>query len=321
MHRPLVSVVIPVYNVSKYIASCVRSVAEQSYRNLEILLIDDGSKDDSIEIAESVLASSTVNYRVIRQQNSGVSAARNNGIRQAAGELVIALDADDRLRKDALEKMVSAYEQNDVQCVVCSYILITEGADVPETEENDGAVLIRTGMQACAKYFHREEKYVSPAMLLSKAFLSENGIVYDEACRFAEDDLYVWNVLAKANQIAFCKEKLYEYIFHSNSTMTSATYERFYSSFHAVKRLDENVIQNAPNAREIAGFFVLRHTLGVIHAAAKVLSFSQFSALITEVDLAALCKGDLSKIGLKSSVLLVCFKMNRKLFYQICRKV
>lgn len=320
MNRPLVSVVIPVYNVSGYIAACVRSVIEQSYDPVEILLVDDGSKDDSIAIAESVLKDTMMSYRVIRQKNSGVSAARNNGISQAAGELVIALDADDRLCKDALEKMVTAYNENDVQCVVCNYALIRNGQEkVCESYESAG-VCIRTGEQACQKYFYREEIYVSPAMLLSKKFLEAKKIAYDEACRFAEDDLYVWEVLSKADRIAYCQEKLYQYIFHSNSTMTAATYERFYSSYHAAMRLEETVIRHSDNTKAIAEAFVMRHMLGVIHAAAKVLSFQQFDKLITEVDFAALCKGKTKGVGLKTKMLLVCFKLSRKLFYKLCRR-
>ena len=320
MNRPLVSVVVPVYNVSKYIAACIQSLLAQSYHPLEIILVDDGSKDDSIAIAGSVLAETNANYQIIRQKNSGVSAARNHGIRQATGELVIALDADDRLRPDALEKMVAAYDRNCVQCVVCNYVLLRDGQAPRTNTPVDTSVSIRTGSQACHKYFHREEIYVSPAMLLSKAFLTENGIVYDEACRFAEDDLYVWHVLSKAENIAFCKEPLYEYIFHANSTMTSATYERFFSSYHGAVRLEETVIRHEPNTRDLTNSFVMRHMLGVIHAAAKVLVFPQFEKLINEVDFGRLCKGKSAGTGLKTRLLLACFHINRKLFYEVCRK-
>lgn len=320
MSRSLVSVVIPVYNVSRYIVACVKSVIEQSYRPIEILLVDDGSKDDSIAIAESVLKNTEISYRIIRQKNSGVSAARNNGIAQAMGELVIALDADDRLQKNALEIMVTTYEKNHVQCVVCNYVLIREGQKKGGETAKDTGTYIRTGEQACKKYFHREEIYVSPAMLLSKAFLEEHKIIYDEACRFAEDDLYVWEVLAKADQIAYCKEQLYQYIFHSNSTMTAATYERFYSSYHAAVRLKETVIQHASNAKSLVDTFVMRHMLGVIHAAAKVLSFQQFNKLISEVDFAGLCRGEVKGVDLKTRALLFCFKIGQKPFYMLCRR-
>ena len=89
-----VSVVIPVYNVRLYLERCVQSVLRQTYKDLEIILVDDGSKDDSGKLCDQ-LALSDQRIRVIHQENQGLSGARNTGIRQATGEYIIFLDSDD----------------------------------------------------------------------------------------------------------------------------------------------------------------------------------------------------------------------------------
>jgi glycosyltransferase involved in cell wall biosynthesis len=98
-----VSVIIPVYNVEKYISATVQSVLDQTYKNFELLIVDDGSPDRSIEICQQF---DDPRIRIIRQPNRGVAAARNAGIRQAEGEYIALLDADDLWVPQKLEKHV-----------------------------------------------------------------------------------------------------------------------------------------------------------------------------------------------------------------------
>ena len=101
-----VSVIIPVYNVRLYLERCVQSVLRQTYKDLEIILVDDGSKDNSGELCDQ-LALSDQRIRVIHQENQGLSGARNTGIRQATGEYIIFLDSDDEwLLSDGLENLL-----------------------------------------------------------------------------------------------------------------------------------------------------------------------------------------------------------------------
>ena len=111
--KPLVTVLIPVYNTGKFLAECLTSVTGQSYRELEIICVDDGSTDDSPQILRS-FQEQDGRIRVITQKNCGVSAARNNGIDHASGKYLYCLDSDDYLETDALEKMVSRMEAEEL---------------------------------------------------------------------------------------------------------------------------------------------------------------------------------------------------------------
>ena len=97
----MISVIIPIYNVLPYVEKCVRSVMNQSYRDLEILLIDDGSEDGSGKICDN-LAAEDARIRVLHTKNHGLSAARNLGCRESKGEYVYYLDGDDMLEEDCL---------------------------------------------------------------------------------------------------------------------------------------------------------------------------------------------------------------------------
>lgn len=112
--RPLVSVIIPAHNSGRWIAECIRSVVAQTYSNLEIIVIDDGSTDDTVEIIKGL----DIKLNLIQQENRGVSCARNAGIEKAAGEYIAFLDGDDLLEEDSVEERVRFLVDNPE----CGYV-------------------------------------------------------------------------------------------------------------------------------------------------------------------------------------------------------
>lgn len=118
--EPLVSVIIPVYNVSPYLRECLDSAIHQTYHNLEILVIDDGSTDDSGRICDEYPAMDS-RVQVFHQENRGLSAARNVGLDHMTGNLVAFLDSDDAYHPDMIESMVDAMTQSGADMVVCGF--------------------------------------------------------------------------------------------------------------------------------------------------------------------------------------------------------
>lgn len=118
---PVISVIVPVYNVENYILKCLKSIVNQSYRNFELIIVDDRGTDKSIQIAEQYLSTTKINYEIItRDQNGGLSAARNSGIEIAKGEYLSFIDSDDYVEPIFLEKMYEAVvSSSDIDIVVC----------------------------------------------------------------------------------------------------------------------------------------------------------------------------------------------------------
>lgn len=117
----LVSVIVPVYNVEKYLDECIKSIMEQSYTNLEILLIDDGSSDNSINICNRYSLIDN-RIRVISQKNGGASKARNRGIRESCGEYIIFIDSDDYWDDlDALKVMIGNMSESGADILQFGY--------------------------------------------------------------------------------------------------------------------------------------------------------------------------------------------------------
>ena len=107
-----VSIILPIYNVEKYLEKCVKSVINQTYKNIEIILVDEGSKDSSGRICDELVESDN-RIKVIHKKNGGLASARNAGYEVATGEYLMYIDSDDVIKNDIAEKCVSAMEKND----------------------------------------------------------------------------------------------------------------------------------------------------------------------------------------------------------------
>lgn len=164
MTSVLVSVVIPTYNRAEILGRSISSVLDQSYRPIEVIIVDDGSTDHTDE----VLASFGDRIRSVRQKNAGPSAARNAGVAMASGEIIAFLDSDDTWEEEKLERQVRLLEQGgkDVVCCVCNAALITaEG----ETQTSFGVAQVLTPLN--------EGYWTNPAMILASRFVLFNQVV------------------------------------------------------------------------------------------------------------------------------------------------
>lgn len=224
-----VSIVVPVYNAEKYIEDCVYTLSNQTYKNIEIILIDDGSSDRSGEICDAL---SKVDNRivVIHQVNKGVSAARNAGISVASGYWIMFVDSDDWLELDALSSILK-YENLGIDILSFSLVKTTDYSfrdtstvkcfDIKEYKEYLlGACLIDTE-RFCGlfpKDMRFGPKMVYPVVKLYKSdILKLNCIYFPERIRLGEDQLFNINVLNVANGVLFLDKALYHYRIHDES--------------------------------------------------------------------------------------------------------
>ena len=127
MENPLISVIVPVYNVEKYLERCVNSIINQTYQNLEIILVDDGSPDNCGAICDE-FAEMDNRIKVIHKENGGLSSARNTGLDIATGEYIAFVDSDDWLELDTYEWFISAIKDNDI--AICGHRTVSKGCEI-----------------------------------------------------------------------------------------------------------------------------------------------------------------------------------------------
>ena len=209
MKDGLVSIITPCYNGAKYIKETIDSVLAQTYQQWEMIIVDDGSKDNSAEIINEYTKADN-RIRLIQQENAGSAAARNNGIRQAEGQYIALLDADDIWHKDFLEKQIAFMKAEDTVCVFCSYNRINEQSQVilrptiakPKVTEKDMKVMNYIG---CLSGLYDQSKY-------GKIYLRE------ELKSIRDDYAYWYDIVALENKAYGNHEILADYRVLSNST-------------------------------------------------------------------------------------------------------
>ena len=199
-----VSIIVPVYNAEKTIAYCVNSIRKQTYENIEIICVNDGSKDKSSEILQE-LALADKRILVINKQNQGVSAARNTGLSKATGEYVQFVDSDDAIENSMVEEMVSAIENNDAQWVICGY----KFSDGQESRIPEQGCCTTKGFWERFNYFYMGGFFCSPwNKLFVKEFINHT---FDENMNLGEDAVFNLQYALNISRISIVDRALYLY--------------------------------------------------------------------------------------------------------------
>lgn len=218
MNNDLITIVVPVYNVERYLYKCVNSIINQTYKNMEIILVDDGSTDKSSLICDE-LAKQDSRIVVLHKQNGGLSSARNAGIEFAKGKYIGFIDSDDYIDERMFELLHNALIDNNADLSVCNYSWVNE----------DGVAFNSTNLSSCV-YDAKEvlEKYLLDDMaswVIACNKLYNIHLFCDikyPVGKINEDSFVIHKILDKCTTIATTEESLYMYLQRSDSIMNSS---------------------------------------------------------------------------------------------------
>ena len=218
---PKVSIIVPVYNVEKYLSRCLESIINQTYKNLEIICANDGSTDNSLKILQNY-AQKDKRIHVIDRKNGGLSAARNNGLNVATGEYCYFVDSDDWIELCTIEKLVKIITTHDVDFVEHSLINVSE---------NSSCIAMTKAYDNWVNSYDKSEGINNVPIDINRKILSvawnklyKMDIMNKFHCRFPEglineDELFLWEYGIHCKNYYYLNEKLYNYIHHADSTM------------------------------------------------------------------------------------------------------
>ena len=236
-----VSIITPVYNVEKCIERSIKSVINQTYKDFELLLIDDGSKDRSIEIGKSLLENSDVKYRIITQENSGVSAARNMGIREASGEYITFLDSDDYIDSRFIELMYQKASMYKYDLVFCDYAQVDSKDKILVSSTTNFLEEDISGREGALKQLNCDITIGMGSALYKTSIIKENNLFFDSNRKYAEDNVFTVKALLKMNKITYVNKVLMYYVRWDSSVTNSVSLRHldcYYSYVDLLKYLD-----------------------------------------------------------------------------------
>lgn len=216
MPNHLVSVIIPVYNAQDYLVRCVDSILNQSYKNMEIILVDDGSMDSSPIICDE-LAKKDDRITVLHQSNGGVSLARNAGIDIAKGDFIAFVDSDDWVQPDMIEVMISRFSDG-VDIVRCAYRKYFDGNNTVDV--TDGKEMILNSQDYLNVMFSDEALNSNCwCKMYRKSVIG--GIRFPVSYKVGEDNYFNYQVVKNANKICVCSKIVYNYYINQESATNS----------------------------------------------------------------------------------------------------
>ena len=217
----LVSVIVPIYNVENYVEQCVHSVICQTYKNLEIILVNDGSTDGSLEKIRDIKDN---RIKIINQRNLGLSAARNAGVLASKGEYISFVDSDDFVSDEFIEIFVECMEKYDADIVCCESIDFLDGNDEKayrlvnrETDMNQMNISSYSSDEAIIRMFYQKPSITGAVLKLYKRYLF-NDVKFPEG-RYYEDLATTYKFFQKSKLVLFISSKLYAYRIRASSIM------------------------------------------------------------------------------------------------------
>ena len=244
----LISVVVPIYNVAEYLNECIDSILAQDYKTIEVILVDDGSTDDSKKICKEYAKKYSF-VHVIHQKNAGLSAARNRGLSVAKGEYICFVDSDDYLLPGYLSELLKAAKKNNASISVCGY------GDIVPAEKTI------SGEEATIQFLTKQENIDILAWnkLYRLSIFKNYDITYPEGKK-NEDNLTTYKLYTHANSVTYIAKSLYYYRERENSIT---------KTINEVERLKMRELAAKEAQQYLRGNYILKKAAAVALLTAK----------------------------------------------------
>jgi len=235
---PLFSFVVPAYNVERYISKKLGSLLSQTDKDFEIIVVDDGSTDNTYNVAKEILEKSGFsNYTILRKPNGGVTSARNMGIKHAKGKYIIFLDGDDYVSPELVEKVKEVVSKSDVDMVCWKFQLVSEDGNsikrfIPFWGLKEGQIY--SGLQVLEKILiERSFRVWTSSAAYSKRLIIKNNLFYNENHYVGEDQEFTYKYLINSHRICFI-DNILSYYTQRKGSITKQPDTKQFDAFLAI---------------------------------------------------------------------------------------
>lgn len=231
-----ISVIVPVYNASKYLSECLDSIAKQTLKDIEIICINDGSTDNSLQILNDYFAKDK-RFVIINQENQGVSVARNTGIESAKGAYIAFVDSDDYIKSDFLEILYSKAVKNNAEITAADIVYLTNGILEYDNYMSRQTFKIKKSLLTSCKH---KAKFVKSVIVWNKLFrtdfVKKYNLRFMRGCKFGEDTCFIFLAVSLARKISLTRDTVYYYRKNDESVTKNAFNSTL--AFDLVKTID-----------------------------------------------------------------------------------
>ena len=313
-----VSIIVPVYNVNRYIKESIESICLQKFDSYEVVLVDDGTEDNSIEIAEEVLKKYSISYAVVKKDNGGLPSARNAGIKAAKGKYVCFIDSDD---------LISCSHINDLWTICNAHQLVAAFSLFQLTYENNrrgnptidnvGKVINRE--QLLADFLVRKLRIHCCTLLVEKQYLIDNNIFFNEKLRYGEDIDFMWRLFPTLTSVGCTENESYLYLQRANSLMSTQNIDRVEVLLGEFGETVNLLRINYPNDEKIWKYLYGKASLAFYRTFAESSDYELFMELLDKTNYKSVIKSNLTIKSTKLRILALSLLISPKLFVFIVK--
>ncbi|WP_413852583.1 glycosyltransferase family 2 protein [Candidatus Ruminimicrobium bovinum] len=330
MNNPKVSVIVPVYNVEQYLRQCLDSVVNQTFKDIEIIVVNDCSPDNSLQTIKEYQQKDERIVLVDLKQNVGLGFARNEGVKIAKGKYITFVDSDDWIADKYIEILYNEIEKNNLDVVGSSvYFYDNNLKQIVNVKNISADILNNSKLESLL--IPQKNYFVIPAWLkiYRKAFLFDNNIFFE--LRESEDNLFYIYILLKTKKIKFIDDKIYYYRINRENSLIQKINKEF-NCFHLFEKLKERLVfeNNYDEYKRLYYQYISILTASKLEVLNLKLSelniyFNKFKDTYYNKDFKKNCSTKNLKTMLKIRLLLFCFCLRFNINYAVigkfCRKI
>ena len=328
---PLLSIIVPIFNVEKYVSDCIKSILAQTYKDFELILVNDGSTDNSREIC-SYYAAIDDRVILIQKKNGGVSSARNEGMAIAKGKYIAFVDADDTIEPSMYEKLIEGAQKLDSDMVICQFKIVDVKKDnitLSKMWKGNNGIINQNIISNSFLSLIIENNYSFFSCwnkLYSASLFKDYKIKFEENKNHGEDVRLNLKLLPIINKIVYIEDPLYNYFIRDRDSLTSIFRENFYDYILDYRNLLLDICDHYnldKIKKKVINKFVLE-SIVYMHKVVesdllKTRKYEILSLILNSKEFhnnVLKCKGFSFYIKILQ---IICFLQNNRLFYNISK--
>lgn len=316
-----VSVIVPVYNVEKYIKRSLESICQQSFTDFEIILVNDETKDNSIKIAESLLEEYPfISYKIINQNNKGLPGARNTGIKEACGQYLCFIDSDDYISKNHLTSLYNLITNNNLSVAYSGYEIV-HNSNYKGTEDKNIDSVIMTQQKLFQSFVKRCPAIHCCSLMISKELLVKNNLYFNEILKYGEDTDFMWKLFSYIDFVGATNNDSYKYLINEKGIMSTISEEKACVYSEVFKETIEKLSIKYKYNKKYYYQAYYRNLIGLLHVYASSNDYSVFKKLYLKMNVQKEMYQCLKKFpDIKIRLLSLFLYLNPKIFYFIFKE-
>lgn len=319
----LISVIVPIFNVEKYLERCIQSIVNQTYQNLEIILVDDGSPDNCPAMCDE-WAEKDKRIKVIHKQNGGVSSARNAGINAASGDYIGFVDPDDAIDKTMYECMLAAIKDYNLDVCCCNRKIVSEDGSIKDEYCTPSGIISGNEILVC----YIAKNYFFPSCvnkLYKSSIINQNKIFFDSNLHSGEDFTFNYLYLKCSSKICVIEGELYCYYIERPNSLTKHIDAMRVERWKNLERIIENEKDNEHLCKVCKSAYyqelisclkeiIDNHKLKELHSSyEKIISRirQNYSEIIKNDEFSKLLKFNVKLIKINPHLYIIIHKINK----------